>query len=165
MTAISPNVVVTILLKLKEERLGECAVLLHTFSRLLSAPLLECKSLNSHFVSTLLSICFATLRLACASLGLGKGIHTVIIAMTSCNDVIAIFLFGVLCGIVFSTGNLTHQLLQGPVGIVLGCVFGAVSGFFVLLLPSDSAVKYFLSLKVDPCLSDFVATLFLQILN
>jgi hypothetical protein len=79
-------------------------------------------------------------------LGMNKGIHTVIIgdfvkertipkhvslflfslsiafniAVTSCNDVIAIFLFGVLLGIAFSTGNLTHQLLQGPVGIVMG---------------------------------------------
>lgn len=42
------------------------------------------------------------------------------LAMTSCNDVIAIFLFGVLLGVVFSTGNLTQQLLQGPVGIVMG---------------------------------------------
>ncbi|KAL7016834.1 hypothetical protein ACKWTF_010154 [Chironomus riparius] len=93
-TAISPNVVVTILLKLKEERLG-----------------------------------------------LNKGIHTVIIAVTSCNDVIAIFLFGVLLGIAFSTGNLTHQLLQGPVGIVMGCVFGAVSGLVILKFPSDKS-KY-----------------------
>lgn len=74
-------------------------------------------------------------------LGLNKGIHTVIIAMTSCNDVIAIFLFSVLCSIVFSTGNLTHQLIQGPVGIVMGCVFGAVSGLFVLHLPSPQSVN------------------------
>lgn len=64
-----------------------------------------------------------------------------IIAMTSCNDVIAIFLFSVLCGIVFSRGNLTHQLLQGPVGIVMGCVFGAISGLLVLKLPSAEAVR------------------------
>ncbi|KAG5673012.1 hypothetical protein PVAND_003091 [Polypedilum vanderplanki] len=93
-TAISPNVVVSILLNLKEERLG-----------------------------------------------LNKGIHTVIIAVTSCNDVIAIFLFGVVLGIAFSTGNLTHQLLQGPVGIVMGCVFGALSGLVVLKFPSDKS-KY-----------------------
>lgn len=56
-TAVSPNVVVTVLLNLKEERLG-----------------------------------------------LYKGIHTIILAMTSCNDVIAIFLFGVVLSIIFSTG-------------------------------------------------------------
>jgi solute carrier family 9B (sodium/hydrogen exchanger), member 1/2 len=77
--------------------------------------------------------------------GLNKGIHTVIIAMTSLNDVIAIFLFGVLCGIVFSTGDLTHQLLQGPVGIVMGCVFGALSGFLVIHLPSDNSVCHSIS--------------------
>lgn len=48
--------------------------------------------------------------------------------MTSCNDVIAIFLFGVLLGIAFSTGDLTQQLLQGPVGIVMGI-------FYIFLLP------------------------------
>jgi len=72
---------------------------------------------------------------------MNKGIHTVIIAVTSCNDVLAIFLFGVLLGIAFSTGNLTHQLLQGPVGIVMGCVFGALSGLLVLRLPSDQSVS------------------------
>uniref|UniRef100_A0A2M4DQB1 Putative cation proton antiporter n=1 Tax=Anopheles darlingi TaxID=43151 RepID=A0A2M4DQB1_ANODA len=57
-TAISPNVVVTVLLRLKEERLG-----------------------------------------------LNKGIHTLIIAVTSCNDVLAIFLFGVILGLIFTTGE------------------------------------------------------------
>lgn len=57
-TAVSPNVVVTVLLRLKEERLG-----------------------------------------------MNKGIHTLIIAMTSCNDVLAIFLFGVILGVIFSTGE------------------------------------------------------------
>lgn len=52
------------------------------------------------------------------------------IAVTSCNDVIAIFLFGVLLGIVFSTGNLTHQLLQGPVGIVMGNIKALFSHLF-----------------------------------
>lgn len=58
-TAVSPNVVVTVLLNLKEERLG-----------------------------------------------LYKGIHTIILAMTSCNDVIAIFLFGVVLSVIFSTGRI-----------------------------------------------------------
>jgi solute carrier family 9B (sodium/hydrogen exchanger), member 1/2 len=74
------------------------------------------------------------------SIGMNKGIHTVIVAVTSCNDIFAIFFFGVTCGIVFSTGDLTHQILQGPVGIVMGCVFGFLSGLLVLNLPSYKSV-------------------------
>ncbi|XP_055381129.1 sodium/hydrogen exchanger 9B2 isoform X2 [Condylostylus longicornis] len=93
-TAVSPNVVVTVMLKLKEDRLG-----------------------------------------------LNNGIHTVIYAMTTCNDVVAIFLFGVLNGVIFSTGSLSDQLLQGPVGIGVGIVFGGLYSILVLQLPSDNS-KY-----------------------
>lgn len=72
---------------------------------------------------------------------MNKGIHTVILSMLAVNDVIAIFLFNVLCGVVFPSGDLTHQLLQGPVGIVMGCVFGVLSGLLVLRLPSDKSVS------------------------
>lgn len=93
-TAISPNVVISVLLKLKED-----------------------------------------------GIGLYKGIHTIIIATTSFNDVISIFLFGVLCGVIFSTGNLSQKLIQGPAGIVLGVVFGTLFGLMTLFLPSDKAVS------------------------
>ncbi|XP_063705265.1 sodium/hydrogen exchanger 9B2 isoform X2 [Culicoides brevitarsis] len=98
-TAISPNVVVTVLLRLKEEKLG-----------------------------------------------MNKGIHTVIIAMTSCNDVLAIFLFGVILGVIFSTGDLTSQILQGPIGICIGLAYGVVTGLLMLVLPTNSA-KYVNGLK------------------
>lgn len=39
-------------------------------------------------------------------LGLYKGIHTIIIAVTTINDVLSIFLFNVILGIIFSTGML-----------------------------------------------------------
>lgn len=94
-TAVSPNVVVTILLRLRDERLG-----------------------------------------------LNKGIHTLIIAMTSCNDVLAIFLFGVVLSIIFSTGTLTEQLLQGPVGIGIGVVYGGLFGVLLWLVPSNRAVGF-----------------------
>ncbi|XP_017476056.1 PREDICTED: mitochondrial sodium/hydrogen exchanger 9B2-like, partial [Rhagoletis zephyria] len=89
-TAVSPNVVVTVMLKLKEERLG-----------------------------------------------LNSGIHTLIYAMTSCNDVVAIFLFGVIMSVIFSTDkSLTQQILQGPIGIGIGIVFGYVYGLMLTILPS-----------------------------
>ncbi|XP_052863572.1 sodium/hydrogen exchanger 9B2-like [Anopheles cruzii] len=98
-TAISPNVVVTVLLRLKEERLG-----------------------------------------------LGKGIHTLIIAVTSCNDVLAIFLFGVILGLIFVTGNVTSQIAQGPIGIVIGLGYGSACGLVLLHLPSYHA-RYSVGLR------------------
>ncbi|EGK96925.1 AGAP002324-PB [Anopheles gambiae str. PEST] len=61
--------------------------------------------------------------------------------MTSCNDVLAIFLFGVILGVIFSTGDLTSQILQGPIGIVIGLVYGSLCGLALLYLPSYQA-KY-----------------------
>ncbi|XP_023176845.2 sodium/hydrogen exchanger 9B1 isoform X2 [Drosophila hydei] len=92
-TAVSPNVVVTVMLKLKEDRLG-----------------------------------------------LNSGIHTLIYAMTTCNDVVAIFMFGVVISMIFSTGSLTQKLLQGPIGIGIGLVFGYLYGMLLHYLPSRNAV-------------------------
>ncbi|XP_034485487.1 sodium/hydrogen exchanger 9B2 isoform X2 [Drosophila innubila] len=92
-TAVSPNVVVTVMLKLKEDRLG-----------------------------------------------LNSGIHTLIYAMTTCNDVVAIFMFGVVISIIFSTSTLTQKVLQGPIGIGIGLVFGYLYGMMLHYLPSRNAV-------------------------
>ncbi|KAH8384107.1 hypothetical protein KR009_012156, partial [Drosophila setifemur] len=91
-TAVSPNVVVTVMLKLKEDRLG-----------------------------------------------LNSGIHTLIYAMTTCNDVVAIFMFGVIISVIFSTTSLTQQVLQGPIGIGIGLVFGYLYGMMLQHLPSRHA--------------------------
>lgn len=93
-TAVSPNVVISILLSLKEQKLG-----------------------------------------------LYKGIHTVIIAMTGLNDILSIFLFGVILGTIFSTGTLTDQILQGPVGIGIGLIYGGLIGYLIVILPSSRAVR------------------------
>ncbi|XP_055312721.1 putative SLC9B1-like protein SLC9B1P1 isoform X3 [Sitodiplosis mosellana] len=80
-------------------------------------------------------------------LGLYKGIHTIIIAVTTINDVLSIFCFNVVLGVIFSTGSLHQQLLQGPVGIAIGFVFGFVFGIAVSkVLPSEKS-KYANSLR------------------
>ncbi|XP_030376681.1 sodium/hydrogen exchanger 9B1-like isoform X1 [Scaptodrosophila lebanonensis] len=93
-TAVSPNVVVTVMLKLKEERLG-----------------------------------------------LNNGIHTLIYAMTTCNDVVSIFLFGLIISVIFSTGSLTEQVLQGPIGIGIGLAFGYLFGLMLRYLPSRNTAN------------------------
>lgn len=91
-TAISPNVVVTVVWSLREQKLGS------------------------------------------------NMIHTIILAVTTFNDVIAIFCSAVLLGIIFSTGQLRTQILQGPVSIGIGIIFGAVFGFFLGHMPSNYSV-------------------------
>lgn len=93
-TAVSPNVVVTVMLKLKEQKLG-----------------------------------------------LNNGIHTLIYATTTCNDVVAIFTFGVILGVIFNPGKLSDQILQGPVGIVVGIVYGYIFGLILVYFPSKDS-KY-----------------------
>lgn len=99
-TAISPNVVVTVVLSLKEQKLGS------------------------------------------------NVIHTIILAVTTFNDVLAIFCSGVLLGVIFSTGNMRNQILQGPVAIGIGIIFGGVYGFFMGHLPSNYSVRLICSLLI-----------------
>lgn len=101
-TAISPNVVVTVVLCLKEQKLGS------------------------------------------------NVIHTIILAVTTFNDILSIFCSGVLLGVIFSTGNTRNQILQGPVAIGIGIVFGGVYGFFMGHLPSNYSVRLIFSRSFDP---------------
>lgn len=76
-------------------------------------------------------------------LGLYKGIHTIIIATLSCNNVISIFVFGIVLGAIFSTGTLSHRILQGPIGFGVGFVFGFVSGVAQCIFPSRKSVSVY----------------------
>ena len=52
------------------------------------------------------------LKLKEERLGLNGGIHTLIYAMTTCNDVVAIFLFGVFVGVIYSTGKESYEIVS-----------------------------------------------------
>ncbi|XP_046681985.1 sodium/hydrogen exchanger 9B2-like isoform X2 [Homalodisca vitripennis] len=64
--------------------------------------------------------------------GEDKGIPTLVLAACSLDDITAISMFSLFLGMIFSTGDLTHQILQGPtdilVGLVSGILWGIVSG-------------------------------------
>ncbi|KAG4068619.1 hypothetical protein HA402_002310 [Bradysia odoriphaga] len=81
------------------------------------------------------------LKLKEKRLGLNKEIHTLIIATAAGSDIIAVFLFAVATGMVFSTDALTGNLLQGPIGIGIGIVYGFVMGLVLCYIPSNKA-KY-----------------------
>ncbi|XP_073988269.1 sodium/hydrogen exchanger 9B2-like isoform X1 [Rhodnius prolixus] len=67
--------------------------------------------------------------------GENKGISTLVIAASSLDDIVAISIFGVFLGMIFSTGDLTHQLLQGPLEMVIGLSFGITWGLIASFIP------------------------------
>ncbi|XP_068084863.1 sodium/hydrogen exchanger 9B2 isoform X2 [Anabrus simplex] len=74
--------------------------------------------------------------------GEDKGISTLVIAASSMDDIFAISGYGVILGTIFSEGDLTQQILQGPLEVVIGLVFGITWGTVIVYVPhrNDSLV-------------------------
>lgn len=69
--------------------------------------------------------------------GVREGIPTMVMAASSCDDVLAISLFGVFLGIAFSQGNLIFNIFRGPLEIVMGITIGLVIGILLWYLPNS----------------------------
>ncbi|XP_022174709.1 sodium/hydrogen exchanger 9B2-like isoform X2 [Myzus persicae] len=76
------------------------------------------------------------LKLKQMGYGEKNGINTLVIAASSLDDIVSISAFGVLLGIVFSTGNLTSKIVQGPEDVCIGTALGLVWGFLLMFVPS-----------------------------
>lgn len=70
--------------------------------------------------------------------GEDKGISTLVIAASSIDDILAISGFGVILSTIFSEGNLTQQILQGPLEVVMGLSFGISWGLVAVYIPHKS---------------------------
>lgn len=64
-----------------------------------------------------------------------NGVNTLVIAASSLDDIVSISAFGVLSGIVFSTGDLTSKIVQGPEDVCIGTALGLVWGFLLIFVP------------------------------
>lgn len=75
------------------------------------------------------------LRLKHMGYGEKNGVNTLVIAASSLDDIVSISAFGVLSGIVFSTGDLTSKIVQGPEDVCIGTALGLVWGFLLIFVP------------------------------
>ncbi|XP_025202540.1 sodium/hydrogen exchanger 9B2-like isoform X2 [Melanaphis sacchari] len=75
------------------------------------------------------------LKLKHMGYGEKNGVNTLVIAASSLDDIVSISAFGVLSGIVFSTGNLTSKIVQGPEDVCIGTALGLVWGFLLIFVP------------------------------
>jgi len=112
------------------------------------------------------------LRLKRLGYGEDNGVNTLVIAASSLDDIVSISAFGVLLGIVFSTGtydrlrirytsridisidrvssrrnnvtgDLTSKIIQGPVDICIGTALGLVWGFLLIFVPASPWAKVY----------------------
>ena len=71
-----------------------------------------------------------------SNLGTNEGIPTLVMASSSCDDVLAISAFGIFLGISFSEGNIYFNIFRGPLEIVMGISAGLLTGMLLWYLPS-----------------------------
>lgn len=71
------------------------------------------------------------LNLSKRKYGIQKGIPTIVMAATSVDDILAITLFGVTLGTVFSQGDIWLTLSKGPIELIMGIAFGIIWGGFI----------------------------------
>lgn len=73
--------------------------------------------------------------------GVEQGIPTLVMAASSCDDVLAISLFGVFLGVTFSEGSLLWNIARGPVEIAIGVIGGLIIGSLLWYFPWKRATN------------------------
>ena len=67
-----------------------------------------------------------------------QGIPTLVIAAASIDDVLAISCFTILVGIIFNPStDLARTVLQGPLEVIVGLVYGVLYGILAVYLPAQ----------------------------
>lgn len=65
-------------------------------------------------------------------------------AVTTLTDVFSVVSFGIVQGFIFSSGNVTNLIIQLPVSVAAGILFGLAWGFICSFCPesNDSSLVY-----------------------
>jgi len=80
------------------------------------------------------------LSLQSRGLGVDKGVPTLVIAAASIDDVLAISCFTILLGVTFNpSDDIARTVLQGPIEVIVGIIYGVVSGILCTYLPPSSS--------------------------
>ncbi|XP_073941623.1 sodium/hydrogen exchanger 9B1-like isoform X2 [Choristoneura fumiferana] len=74
-------------------------------------------------------------RLRAKGYGVSKGIPTLVLAVSGVDDAASVAVFGIVSSIMFSSSSMTMNIIQGPLSITVGILFGAFCGYLVKVVP------------------------------
>jgi NhaP-type Na+/H+ or K+/H+ antiporter len=80
-------------------------------------------------------------------LGVAKNIPGLVIASSCIDNIVAITGHSLMIGIVFNKGELWWAIVQCPIQILAGFVFGLLVGFSLNIIRIDHRVTFYLNLK------------------
>lgn len=98
-------------------------------------------------------------RLRQKGYGVAKGIPTLVIAVAGIDDAVSVAGFGIISSIMFSSGDLTHQIAQAPVCILGGLGFALIWGLLCKYVP-EKGDEYAVPLRVLMLLAGGLLSIF-----
>ncbi|XP_065344564.1 sodium/hydrogen exchanger 9B2-like [Cloeon dipterum] len=78
------------------------------------------------------------LKLEKEGYGSKSGIHTLGIAASGIDDILAITMFGIILGLIFDAGTFLSDIIKGPVGVLAGVIIGVLYGLILIYVPHKS---------------------------
>ncbi|XP_018328727.1 sodium/hydrogen exchanger 9B2-like isoform X4 [Agrilus planipennis] len=78
--------------------------------------------------------------------GVNKGIHTLVIAASTVNDLVCIVGFGIVLDVIFSSGPWYSQISKGPIVLAIGFAYGIAWGVLCYFIPSTEN-EYIVTLR------------------
>jgi NhaP-type Na+/H+ or K+/H+ antiporter len=68
--------------------------------------------------------------------GVNEGITTLIVAAANIDVVIAISLFSIFLGLIFSEGSIVLDIFRAPIEISVGLIYGVITGLILWIIPT-----------------------------
>ncbi|XP_063236339.1 sodium/hydrogen exchanger 9B2-like [Bacillus rossius redtenbacheri] len=117
----------------------ECLAVLAMSHALLGLPWMWGLLLGSIIAAVSPAVVVPSLfRLRKKGYGVSKGIPTLVIAVSSIDDALSVAAFGIISSIMFSSGSLTFQIIQGPITLIGGIGCGILWGLLSKFVPEKN---------------------------
>lgn len=97
--------------------------------------------------------------------GENKGIATLVIAASSLDNIYAITIFGIFLSAIFSQGSIMELVVQGPLEVLIGIIWGILIGVISIYIPHSDEKSVIKLRTIMVCASGLLAVLGSQLVG